>query len=216
MTDVTTTTVDDTTVNDTVDTTADTVVDQTTDTQDVSTNDGDTLLNKDDKDSVADKSDVEGAPESYEDFSVPENIEVDAAVLTNFKELAKEANLSQANAQKLVDMQTKLMQEHAEASNKAWIDTKNSWEEAAKTDKEYGGQQFNDNLAVAKKALDTYGSPALREVFETTGVGSNPEVIRFCVNVGKTIKEADIVKGTTQATEATMLERLYPTMAKTN
>lgn len=54
-------------------------------------------------------------------------------------------------------------------------------------------------LAIAKKALDTYGTPEIRQLLETTGLGNNPEMIRFFWRVGKTLTEDGTVTGSTGA-----------------
>jgi len=52
----------------------------------------------------------EGAPEKYEAFKVPEGVTIDETAATEFGALAKELNLTQENAQKLVDYQIKFQQ----------------------------------------------------------------------------------------------------------
>ena len=48
------------------------------------------------------------APEAYEDFTLPEGMEMDADVLGEFQSLAKELNIPQAKPQQLTDFQTHL------------------------------------------------------------------------------------------------------------
>ncbi len=51
-----------------------------------------------------------GAPEQYEAFKVPEGVTIDETAATEFGTLARELNLTQENAQKLVDYQIKFQQ----------------------------------------------------------------------------------------------------------
>jgi hypothetical protein len=135
-----------------------------------------------------------GAPEAYEDFAAPEGVELDAAVLDEFKGAAKELNLSQAQAQSVVDLGIKLQQSFTEKALEAADATITSWEEAAKTDKEIGGEAFEKNLALAKKATDTFGSEAFKaELLEKYRLGSHPEFIRFAASVAKAISEDTLV-----------------------
>ena len=46
-----------------------------------------------------------------------------------------------------------------------------SWTESVKTDKEIGGDKLAENLSVARKALDTFGTPELRDVLNATASG---------------------------------------------
>jgi hypothetical protein len=56
-----------------------------------------------------------------------------------------------------------------------------------------------ENLSVAKKALDAFGSPELRVLLEQSGLGNNPEVIRFMFRAGKAISEDSFVGRSTGA-----------------
>lgn len=137
----------------------------------------------------------QGAPESYE-FKAPEGKEFDAEVLTAFSEVAKEANLSQEAAQKLLD---KMGPTIAQRQMEQFENIKNDWAQSAQTDKEFGGEKLNENLAVAKKALDSFGTPELRTLLNESGLGNNPEVIRFMYRAGKAISEDKFVGSTTGA-----------------
>lgn len=125
-----------------------------------------------------------GETVEYE-FEVPEGVEADAEVLEEFKGLARDLKLSQEDAQKLADLSAKVevkRQEAFKAQQVQWID-------AAKTDKEFGGEQFAENLAVAKRALDAFAPPEMRQLLTDSGLGNHPEVIRCFVRIGKQISE---------------------------
>lgn len=137
----------------------------------------------------------QGAPESY-DFKAPEGKEFDAEVLTAFSEVAKEANLSQEAAQKLLD---KMGPTLASRQMEQFESIKNEWSQASQVDKEFGGDKLQENLSVAKKALDSFGTPELRTLLNESGLGNNPEVIRFMYRAGKAISEEKFVGSTTGA-----------------
>src|SRR5262249_30940575 len=74
-----------------------------------------------------------GAPETYADFKLPEGYELDKEVAAEAGGLFKGMNLSQVDAQKLVDFYFKQTQEAFEAPFKTYADTRQGWrEEAAK------------------------------------------------------------------------------------
>ena len=100
-----------------------------------------------------------GAPEKYEDFKAPEGIELDKTQVEAFVPLAKELGLTQEAAQKLVDFYASNQAAAARAQETAWNATVDGWIAAAKSDKEIGGAALGENLAVAKKALDMFGTP---------------------------------------------------------
>ena len=133
-----------------------------------------------------------GAPEKYE-FKVPEGVTLDANAQTAFSEVAKELNLTQEAAQKVLDkMGPVIAGRHAEALTQA----KAQWVESSKTDKEFGGEKLAENLAVAKKALDTFGTPELRTLLNESGLGNHPELIRAFFRAGKAISEDKFVPAT--------------------
>lgn len=134
----------------------------------------------------------QGAPEKYE-FKVPEGVQLDDKAQTVFSEVARELNLTQEAAQKVLDkMGPVIAGRHAEALTQA----KAQWVEAAQTDKEYGGEKLAENLSVAKKALDQFGTPELRTLLNESGLGNHPEIIRAFFRAGKAISEDKFVPAT--------------------
>lgn len=53
------------------------------------------------------------------------------------------------------------------------------WAEQARTDPEYGGANFQANLDKAKGLIRRFGTPALFRELNETGMGNNPELLRF-------------------------------------
>lgn len=151
-----------------------------------------------------------GAPEKYE-FKMPDGFQMDASASTAFSEVAKELNLTQDAAQKVLDkMGPVLAGRHADVLNQA----KAQWVEGAKSDKEFGGDQFGENLAVAKKAIDKFGTPELLKLLNESGLGSHPEVIRVFYRAGKAISEDRFVTGGASTNvEADPAKRLFPNQA---
>jgi hypothetical protein len=131
----------------------------------------------------------QGAPEKYE-FKAPEGKEFDAEIIGNFSEIAKELNLTQDAAQKLVESMGPKIAERQLAQVEA---IRNEWAQQSQVDKEFGGDKLNENMAVAKKALDSFGTPELRTLLVQSGLGNNPEVIRFMYRAGKAISEDTFV-----------------------
>ena len=74
------------------------------------------------------------------------------------------------------------------------------WFEASKSDKEFGGDKLEANLGIAKKALDTFGTPELNKLLVSTGLGNHPELIRLMFKAGKALSEDTFVAGRERAT----------------
>jgi hypothetical protein len=130
-----------------------------------------------------------GAPEKYE-FKAPEGRNFDNEVITSFSDIAKELNLSQESAQKILD---KVGAKAAERQAQNLEAIRQEWAQTSQADKEFGGDNIQSNLAVAKKALDTFGTPELRSLLNESGLGNHPELIRFFYRAGKAISEDQYV-----------------------
>lgn len=153
----------------------------------------------------------QGAPEAYEDFAMPDGVELDTEVLGDFQALGKELNLPQADAQKVADLGAKMAQRWAERQTENVIALQTEWADETKADKEIGGEQLAENLAIAKKARDTFGTPAFAELLEQSGLGNHPEMIRLLVKAGKTITEDTIVSsGMNGGGKSTPAKTLFP------
>lgn len=128
-------------------------------------------------------------PEKYE-FKAPEGVEqLDPQALAVFEPIAKELGLSQEQAQKLVDIYPQIQQQQAEAWSKQVTD----WGDQVKADKEIGGDKLTASVGQAQKALDQFGTPALREYLESSGLGNHPELVRAFAKVGKMMSEDKII-----------------------
>tara|TARA_R100001377_G_C3192779_1_gene111299 strand:- start:1640 stop:2296 length:657 start_codon:yes stop_codon:yes gene_type:complete len=166
-----------------------------------------------DTDSKTDVAKTEGAPESYEAFDLPEGFELSEEFSSRFTEAAKDMNLSQDQAQFLINMQTDLQTSNVEALAENWTSLKNEWQAETKKDKEIGGKEFSANLGVAKQALEKFGTPELSEAVELTGMGNHPEFIRLLYRVGKTLKEDKVmVEGANTSAPVDRAKVLFPDM----
>src|SRR5258708_1480300 len=132
------------------------------------TEDGKTVLNKDVKTEAP-----AGAPETYADFKVPDGFQLDPAVAKEAGTLFKGLNLSQDQAQSLIDFHTSKTQAAAEAPFKLWADTQKEWTDTVKSkygrDVEPGGKV----LTTTAKLIDSLGptvAKSFREAMDITGV----------------------------------------------
>lgn len=167
------------------------------------------------EDGQADKDEKVGAPEKYEDFKVPEGMELDEKAIEEFTPLAKELNLSQEQAQKLVDFQAKFQEGLLEQQTEAWDTLQDHWRSQVKEDKEVGGKAFDESIAAATAALKEFGTPELQEALVTTGMGNHPEVVRVFARIGKAIGEDKIRTGNSASNAPkSAADLLYPTMNK--
>ncbi|PQV51861.1 peptidase [Paraburkholderia sp. BL21I4N1] len=157
---------------------------------------------------------AEPAKEVVYEFKLPDGVEMKGELLDELKTTAKELGLTQEQAQRVADLGAKQAQGFAAqlvAQQKTMTD---EWAQQTTTDKEIGGDALSENLGVAKKALDSFGSPALKTLLNQSGLGNHPEVVRFMVKAGKAISEdGKLVTGSAaQADRANVPieNRLYP------
>lgn len=152
-----------------------------------------------DGDKPADKPDdkeqkPEGAPEKYE-FNAAEGVELDTEALKDFEPVARELNLTNEQAQKLVDAYPKILAGVQQRQADAWQKQTEGWAEAVKADKEIGGDKLESNLSAAQRALDQFGNPELKEYLNVTGMGNHPELVKAFVKIGKAMSEDGMVSG---------------------
>lgn len=161
------------------------------------------------------------APERYE-FKAPEGVVLDDTAVAEFSTVAKELGLPQDAAQKVIDkLAPKLAESNAKAMTTAIQNAGAEWAKATQADAEIGGEKLKENLAVAQKALERFGTPELRALLSTfdpkgnpkgTGLGNHPDVIRLFYRIGKAISEDRPVNGTTQPAKGARdaASALYP------
>lgn len=131
-----------------------------------------------------------GGAEAQADWTLDaasfDGMEIDPVFIDRYGALAKKYGMDEGSA-------TSLLKDAAALMNQMDAETVGEqakrWRSQARNDREFGGAAMDANLSVARRALDTYGTPELRELMEMTGMGNHPEVIRFFFRVGKTLVE---------------------------
>jgi hypothetical protein len=139
---------------------------------------------------------------------MPEGVALDKTAADEFTAIAKELKLNQADAQKVADVGAKMAQRQAEAH----VQLVESWVEQVKADKEIGGDKLAENLAVARKAIETFGTPELKDVLNATGFGNHPAVIKAFYKAGMAISGDRFVSGSPKGPETDMAKKMFPNM----
>lgn len=156
------------------------------------------LLNQDPKPTEPPKEPTPGAPDKYTDFKLPEGYELDKGVLEEASPIFKELNLSQDQAQKLVDLYSKHALATEEQHLKLFQETQQKWISEIKTDPEIGGKLDQVKTTVAR-AIDGLGDPKLaadfRQAMDYTGAGNNPAFIRAFYKLASKLTEGGFVSG---------------------
>tara|TARA_R110000851_G_C12955545_1_gene553739 strand:+ start:38 stop:679 length:642 start_codon:yes stop_codon:yes gene_type:complete len=150
-------------------------------------------------------------PETYADFTLPEGMTLDSELLAEALPVFKDLGLTQTQAQGLVDLQSKKAEADAQAQMNDFNQMIDGWKDQSKNDKEFGGDKFEENVAIARSAIESFGTPELKDLLSEHGVGNHPEVIRFMVKVGKLTQEKNIDGGGKPPNVSQdRADRLYP------
>ena len=140
----------------------------------------------------------QGAPEQYEEFKAPEGLSYDDQFMGTFKDVAKELNLSQKQAQHLLDKCAPVLAQRQIEQIKAVSD---QWVERTKTDKEIGGENWTRAASDIARVRDRFGvnadgkmDPDIQE-FMQTPIGNHPGLLKLLARVGRAFGEGDFPRG---------------------
>jgi len=125
------------------------------------------------------------APAEYSDFTMPEGLSMDEELLTAALPMFKDLKLTQEQAQGLVDLQTQSVQKFNQSQVDSFEQMVTDWKTQSQSDKEFGGDDYEKNVATAQAAITAFGTPELKQFLDDTGSGSNPEFVRFAWKVGR-------------------------------
>ena len=165
---------------------------------------------------------AEGAPEKYEDFKLAEGFELSTEVLAEVQPLFKEMNLSQAQAQKLVDFHSKTLQATVDAASKApldaWMDQKKAWKTEIKADPEIGGKLGEVKAEIGRMyaALGPENAALVKDfkaAMDLTGAGDNPAFIKLFHKLATRLGEGTSVTGDTPKPKpSSAAQAMYPNL----
>lgn len=129
-----------------------------------------------------------GAPEAGYKFepATETDLHLDDEAYATFGEVAKELNLSQEAAQKIINTMEPLLK-------RTVVKNAESWASASRQDPEFGGSAFKQNMKAIKRAIDATASPALQQVLVASGLINHPEVLRHFYGLSKTLGDGRFV-----------------------
>lgn len=153
------------------------------------------------------------APEATLDYSALkfDGLDVSDSVRSQFTELLGTHKVAPEAADAILSV----AKEQATAQAEAFNQQVSEWATAAKSDPEFGGENFERNLGVAAQAMGKFATPELKTFLNETGLGNHPELVRLMYRVGKSISDDAFVsgQGSTAAPQGDTAKRLFPNMA---
>jgi len=162
-----------------------------------------------DKDEAGDDAPAEfklTAPEGMEDFQG--DMDTFSSEATDWMKENPKATPAEALSW-AANRQANLISTQSSEVAEAFTKQIDSWEGEAKADKDIGGDNFDANLGIAKKAIDTFGDESLKAILNESGLGSHPAVIKFAVNAGKALSDAPVIKTNDGTAKKTLAQSLY-------
>lgn len=153
----------------------------------------------------------EGVPEKYE-LNLKEGYAWDEATAAAVTPMFKELGLNNAQAQKLADYHMEAMQKFQAAQVEKFYEIQAAELAAAKADPEVGGAKLDASLALAAKAMDTYGGQEFRDALAAHGMANNVTMLRFLAKVGRALSGDSFVHGSKPQTAPDRGSVLYPGM----
>lgn len=175
---------------------------------------GDTKSGEPDNESEGGKTE-EGEPQTLE-ITLPEGMEAHKGQAEAYQThmggwLKDNPKATAADALKeAARWQAETVQKAQTDAQAAWDQQIEGWANEAKADEEIGGDAFDENVAVAKKALETYGSPELKDILDQSGLGSHKAVIAAFYKVGKELAQAGVEPSSGMVANYDPLAARYP------
>ena len=131
------------------------------------------------------KPETQGAPEQYADFKMPEGFTLEGEVKEKVTGLFRELNLSQENAQKLIDYATERDLANKEAMLNDLAARRKEWRSALRA-----RPNFEADLALARKGMKALvQTPEGAELFKDSWMSDHPAVFDMFVRAGKLVAE---------------------------
>src|SRR5882724_10596350 len=149
----------------------------------------------------------------YTPFTLPDGVEPDAKIMSQFTDVLKGAKVPQEAGQKLMDLYVGEMSKIAQAQQDAWQKTLDTWKDDVISDPELGGNRHQTVLKRCLGVLIEFGDDSFRDMLNVTGVGNHPAMFRFLNKVAGFMSEpraksAEGAKPVPQA-KPTRAERRY-------
>ena len=111
--------------------------------------------------------------------------DVEPQELEMMSRMFKDVNLSQEQAQKLYSAYEKEQGSFIEQSQKAFNQMRDDWFNQTISDPQIGGQNIGQTKLCIKRVMQQCGNKELSEFLNKTGLGFNPEMVRFMTKVGE-------------------------------
>lgn len=135
-----------------------------------------------------------GRPEKAGDYELPQenvpSLEDQGAQLEEFKGEAHRLGLNKQQFAGLVRFMAEKGQQGSEAAQANMTEMQ---KQAVATLQQEFGAAYDQNLNLAKSAVEQFGGEELKAVLNQTGLGNNPELVKAFARIGKMVASDEII-----------------------
>lgn len=129
-----------------------------------------------------------GKPEALDKYELSKLDGLDESFLDGFKQAAFEANLLPKQAQKVMEW----MHEHESKMDEQYFNQIKETQQKELNDlKTEWGDAWQENVAQANAALSEFGGEEFTKFLKESGLGNNPNMIRFMHGLGSKLNKED-------------------------
>lgn len=128
----------------------------------------------------------------YSEINLPEGMELDKDMLGKFEPLAKEFNLSNKSANKLMNLAVELVAKNTPNADALVSQVQqaeaNSYLQMLNTDKELNGysqEEYGNYLNVANQGVKSFATQGFVDLIKTKGLTNHPDFIKTFHAIGK-------------------------------
>lgn len=163
---------------------------------------------------------------TYEDFKLPEGINLDKEKFGEFTGILADIELAKGDHAKMQEAGQKLVDRHIAELQDAlkrqtehyaseWEKQKTAWRDSFVKDPEIGGNRQDTTVKAALQFIRTHGGndaqqAEFRQLMDSTGLGNHPALIRLLANANITLAEGKPVPAQKPATQPmSKVERRY-------
>jgi hypothetical protein len=108
-----------------------------------------------------------------------------------FKELALKHGVPPEAAAEFLAMHAEVATQGVAALQQQWVETQKNWTNEVLSWPEYQGERKAQTDAILGRVMEEYGTPEVRSVLNESGIGNNPHLVRFILNLAHGLVEGE-------------------------
>ena len=136
----------------------------------------------------------QSAPDMYDEFIIPEGMDYDHAAVDHYSPVLKKLNLTQEQAQELVDLRVRELQGMQSQFNQSMVQRNADWYSELSRDREFGGDKFDAHSLAVKRVLETFDPDrSFREDLQRQSLDNYPPLFKLLARMAPHFSEDTLV-----------------------